>query len=146
MEIAHLWVILYTKRIIWISSNSQSIFIYSNNPVSRRSFKHMQFNQTLFRCLHYSKLTQSHLEHHVLLQHYFCSHHQERASSWPNVSHEEPWLVLVWILWTKLELTMTSRNKTFWYHNVIWCRMTTHRSTILSNDVDIVEKLTFNCL
>ena len=80
VEITHLSVFRNEVVISWISSNPEALIINDHSLSSLRTFKHLQLNIRTSVELTYSELTQPHLEHHVFLERYLLSDHQEGPS------------------------------------------------------------------
>ena len=119
----------------------------------------MQLNQCFLRGLHDSEFTKSHLKHHIFTKLNFLSNHDESSSSRPNISYiklrigristilrQRLWayLLIICIL-DVLYFTVTAANEALADDDVITGGMSTKSCSIGSNDIHIVQKLTFYC-
>ena len=87
MEVTHLAVLLNIEAILHIPPNTQAtVLINRNNPISLRTFKHMQLDYTFLRGHHNTKLGQAHLKHHVFLEQKFLPNHYKAACCASNIT------------------------------------------------------------
>jgi len=144
MKVTHLWVFLYTKWIIWISTNCQPKVINWDYSVSWRTFEYIQLTHWSFRCSGDFKFGQAHLKHHIWFELHILPHHNKCSSCWTYVSQIKICCfrvnpgALICAGWYVLNFTMSAWNKAFWYHHVVAGRVSAKCGTIISNNVNIV--------
>ena len=146
--IAHLRVFRDAEGVVGISSNAKTIFIYCNHSVAGRTLEDVQLNHVWLGSPHNLEFAQPHLEHHVILQLHFLPHHEECSSSRTNISQQELCAenVAVLLIWTELDLTMTSGDEGLRNHNFIRSGMSSQCCPLLPNNVHVVQQLSFDCL
>jgi hypothetical protein len=97
------------------------------------------------------KLAQAHLEHHIALEKYFISYHHKGTRSATDVPQIKLGFVgylsieSIWLGRHILNLTVSPANKALTNNHVVTGRVSTQASSVVANNIDIVEQLAFHC-
>lgn len=136
MKITHLRVFLDIEIVLHISSDTETVYgVNCYHFWSCWSLEYMKFDHCLFRSSYDSKLTKSHLKHHILSEQYLLSYHDKCSCRWSDISDIKLCICifLIWprflVIWTLsflidvLDFTMASADEAFTYYNIIRRRM-----------------------
>lgn len=150
---------MHVKIVLHVSADAQTVHSVDwNHLLASWTLKNMQLNHRFLARRYNPKLTETHLKHHIFPQQNLLPNHDEGTSRRADVSDVE--LGDVACSWRSaadlaglggirgevLDFTMASADEALTDNDVVARRMPSQRSSIGSNNVNVVEQLPLDSL